>query len=181
MTVILAFYVAPVWGGGGWRDGAIRLGQSISAREWQQASHVDVLCVPWVKAANTVIGASKRGPKGERMKVRRKVITWQRDHWIFVACDWVPSGEAIARIEPLVGKKYDTRGALCSILPDRLCRSEPNEDRWFCSGVAARALNYPAPHLFSPGELFADLRRFGARIVEMEAHEGMGRTKAVVQ
>jgi hypothetical protein len=159
MSVILAFYVAPFGRGGGFRDAGVRLGQSISTLRWQQASHVEALCVPHVKEANLCVSASKR----DGYKVRRKVIEWHPRHWVFVECEWVKSGDFAKRVEPHIGKSYDRAGAICSALPDRLCKTAPDPDRWFCSELVAHGLGYPAPWLFTPGALRADLRAFGAR------------------
>lgn len=153
-----AFYRAP----GTLRDRAIRL------TSWSRYSHVEfVLDGPLPRGHAVCVSASKR----DGNKVRSKVFHMDPTHWDFIE---VPGDYTAARRFALsqVGQPYNTIGAVLSVTP---FEAQVGKGWWCSQFMAAIAqaggIDTPPPHTLHPGEFYDVL----------EAQEGMGRTKAVVQ
>lgn len=163
---VYAFYTGDPGWRKGWRDKLIRWATG------HPASHVEYVVGGVLGKSNVCISASKR----DGNKVRSKPITWNAGHWVFVEVE----GDDAAIYKRLIaecGKPYDTWGALLSVTPF----NRHKMGAWFCSEIMAHGVGLPRAHRYTPGLFFDELMAMGGQIIEIEAHERMNRTKAVVQ
>lgn len=133
--MFLAFYKAP----GDWRDRLIR------AATGSIYSHVEIVPLWRLLPDNTVfsLAASKR----DSNRVRYKPVRFRRGHW-----DFVEVAGDFARVIGKVGEPYDQVGAALSCVPG-LARRRPKLCAWFCSELAAYAIELDAPQTYHPGAL----------------------------
>lgn len=144
MSVWLAFYR----GKGRFSDRLIRwAGQS-------EFSHVELTFdappVPDQPAHMTSLSAS-----GRDGGVRRKLIAFDPERWVFVPVPWACTGRALSFVNARMGQPYDWAGLLFAQV-FHLRRAA--RDRWFCSELVAAALGLPQPQTLSPGDLYLWVR-----------------------
>lgn len=82
--------------------------------------------------------------------VRIKHTSISMENWIAID---VPSWDAkssIAFVKSHVGKKYDMRGALATVL-----LSGHSDDRWFCNEIIGASVGVTSPEIFGPAQFMA--------------------------
>lgn len=133
--VRLAFYKAP----GTLNDKVIRWGSN------HPYSHVELI-------GPDGLGWSASAREGE---VRKKKINFDSGNWDIITIPWQDTNTVAARMEDLMGLKYDYLGIILTHVVS-LNRSHP--DKWFCSEIVAMSLGLPDPHEYSPGSLSRTVR-----------------------
>lgn len=138
MTV-LAFYKAR----GNIIDRAIRLATR------SPYSHVEILigcdCIPDGAFSWPAFSAS-----GRDGGVRTKLVTFDDGAWDFIPAPWAREGRIRMAQATQCGLRYDWLGL---ILSQVLNLRRGSSRRWFCSELAAWALDLPTPSALSPGDL----------------------------
>ena len=83
--------------------------------------------------------------------VRRKIIDFNQDKWIFIECDWIDEDRVKDFFKETEGQKYDW---LALIMSHVINAGHHSDTRWFCSEWCAAALGFHNPHRFTPASLF---------------------------
>lgn len=82
--------------------------------------------------------------------VRSKVIDFNPEHWDIIEVN-ADKQKALDFFNKELGKKYDWRGAIKSVVPF-LIKNDPN--RWFCSEICAEALGIEDSEYITPVKLY---------------------------
>lgn len=82
--------------------------------------------------------------------VRCKRMALPSTKWDLVEIKYKTEEDVVKFFEPLLGKHYDFLGALGIILG-----TKDDDNKWFCSEIAAHCLNLPDAWRYHPNLLFA--------------------------
>jgi len=82
--------------------------------------------------------------------VRVKSANLTRANWVAVDVPLWDARSSLEFVQYQVGKKYDTLGALATVLP-----VGHSEDRWFCNEIIGASVGVTSPEIFGPAQFMA--------------------------
>jgi hypothetical protein len=160
----VTLYVAAYKATGKFTDKAVRAVLSIRHNRRVQYSHVELLKEKPILVSQTsldyvqhVTGASKRDDR----KVRGIPLYFYEGHWDFVELPHVPNVDVWEEAKTLIGRPYDTVGAILCVTPWARLR----QDMEWCSGMIADICEWDNPETYDPHMVVAECIRRGGKLM----------------
>lgn len=145
---------------------AVRIGWAVTRLvqrgEFRKVTHVEA-CFGFSESGCAHIGSSSIRDDG----VRTKKVFLTREHWVAVDVPVWDAEKSLVFITEKVGGKYDTRGALATVL-----LGAQDGDRWFCNEIVGASVGLVSPEVFGPAQFMAiALSMPGAKIITLPVHD----------
>lgn len=161
MTLYVAGYKAP----GTWKDKVVTTSLSFRHKVPVKYSHVELLYAAPIDIVsrydNTRLQHCIAASKRDGDIVRRKTIFFKKDHWDFAELKDV-STDVWLEAEALIGRPYDTLGALLCVTPF----ARLHEHKEWCSAMLADIFEWDVPEEYDPHMVMERVRSMGGRFIE---------------
>jgi hypothetical protein len=129
--------------------------------EFEKVTHVEA-CFGFSETGCAHIGSSSLRDDG----VRTKHVFLTNNHWAAIDVPVWDADKSLAFIKAQSGGKYDTRGALATVL-----LGAQDGARWFCNEIVGASVGLVSPEIYGPAQFMAIAASMpGAKIVDLPKH-----------